>query len=91
MAKKVGKSDYGVYKIDGDNLVLKKGGFANTYECEKWVRAQAKKEGAGLEGEFAILSLRKKFTLQTKTTVTVKLIDSDAAAAVPSKPAASDE
>jgi len=69
------KSSYGVYKVDGESFTLRKGGFANSYECEKWVRQSAKKEGAGLEGDFAIMSERRRFTLKTSTTVSVKLVD----------------
>jgi len=90
MAKKFEKNNYGVYKVDGDSFILKKGGFANSYECEKYVRQQAKHEGAGLAGEFAIMSLRRRFSLETKTTVSVKLVD--AGAPMPaSRPADADE
>jgi hypothetical protein len=77
MAKKT-KNDYGVYKVQGDSFILKKGGFANSYECEKWIRNQVKstKGDADLSGEFAIMSLRRKFSLETKSTVSVKLVDS---------------
>jgi len=76
------KNSYGVYKIDGKSFTLKKGGFANSYECEKWVRQQAKTEGAGLEGDFAIMSCRRQFSLKTQTKVTVKLVDTVKAAPV---------
>lgn len=71
------KNSYGVYKIERDSFTLKKGGFENSYACEKWVRNQVKIADADekMDGEFAIMSMRRKFSLQTKTTVSVKLVD----------------
>lgn len=77
MAKKT-KNDYGIYSVKngGKTFTLVKGGFKNSYECEKWLRNEIKKsEGSELGGEFAILSLRRKFTLKTKTHVSVKFVD----------------
>ena len=79
MAKKMENNNYGVYKVDGKSFILKKDGFANTYECQKWIRGKVSKsedEAVDMGGEYAIMSLRKKFKLQTKTTVSVKLIES---------------
>lgn len=81
MAKKT-KNDYGIYSVKngGKTFTLVKGGFTNSYECEKWLRNEInndikKSEGNELGGEFAILSLRRKFTLKTKTHVSVKFVD----------------
>jgi len=84
MAKKMETNNYGVYKVEGETLKLKKGGFSNTYECEKWIRGQVRgNTDKDMGGEFAIVSLRKRFTLETKTTVSVKLVESDARPSTP--------
>ena len=71
------KSEYGVFKIAGENYALRQGGFKNSYACEQWIKSQVK-TGVDMSGNFAIMSIRRRFQLETKTTVSVKLVDSDA-------------